>query len=96
MAKLKAPVRGKKTRKIEHLHINLTNKNYIIIAIGIAIIVAGYVLMSENSVDGFLPSIVAPILLCVGYLVVVPFGILYTDNSASEEGAGDVPSTSGM
>jgi hypothetical protein len=32
--------------------------------------------MSENSVDGFLPTVVSPILLVAGYCVVIPYGIL--------------------
>lgn len=48
-----------------------------IIGLGIALIIIGYVFMSENSVDGFLPTVVAPILLVLGYIVVVPIGILY-------------------
>jgi NAD/NADP transhydrogenase beta subunit len=85
MAKAKTPVKAKKTKKIEHLHINLTNKNYMIIGLGILVIIIGYVFMNENSVDGFLPSVVAPILLVIGYLVIVPFGILFSDKSANAE-----------
>lgn len=81
MAKAKVPVKNKKAKKIEHLHINLTNKNYMIIGLGILIIIIGYFFMSENSVDGFLPTIVAPILLITGYGVIVPFGILYTEKT---------------
>jgi hypothetical protein len=40
--------------------------------------------MSENSVDGFLPTIVAPILLIFGYCVVVPIGILYKGKDEDE------------
>ncbi len=93
MAKAKTPVKSKRVKKVEHLHINLTNKNYMIIGLGILVIVIGYFLMSENSVDGFLPTIVAPILLCIGYLVIVPFGILYSDktNEVTENPAGIPP-----
>lgn len=82
MAKAKTPVKSKKSiKKVEHLHINLTNKNYMIVGLGILVIIIGYFFMSENSVDGFLPTVVAPVLLCIGYLVIVPFGILYSDKS---------------
>lgn len=95
MAKAKTPVKTKKNiKRIEHLHINLTNKNYMIIGVGILVIIIGYFFMSENSVDGFLPSIVAPILLCIGYLVIVPFGILYSDKSNEAQNENNVtPST---
>lgn len=48
-----------------------------IMGIGIVVIAAGYLAMLEGSVEGFLPLVVAPILLVLGYCVIVPFGILY-------------------
>ena len=96
MAKAKTPVKGKKNvKKIEHLHINLTNKNYMIIGLGILVIIIGYFFMSENSVDGFLPSILAPILLCIGYLVIVPLGILYSDKSNDAQNESNVSPVTG-
>ena len=80
----------KQKRELSHLHFAMTSKNYIIIGIGIAIIIIGYFLMSANSVDGFLPTVVAPILLIFGYCVVVPFGILYTDKGVSQEAVEDI------
>ena len=56
-----------------------------IIGLGIVLIILGYVFMSENSVDGFLPTVIAPILLVIGYIIVVPVGILYKDKSAGAE-----------
>ncbi len=78
-------VKSKKTKTAEILHLSLTNKNYMIIGLGILLIIVGYVFMAENSVDGFLPTVVAPILLVLGYIVVVPFGILFKDKSAEVE-----------
>ncbi|MCB0727013.1 MAG: hypothetical protein R3A12_19850 [Ignavibacteria bacterium] len=75
-------IKARKTkRELSHLHFALTSKNYMIIASGIVLIILGYILMSENSVDGFLPTIVAPILLIIGYCVIVPIGILYSAKS---------------
>lgn len=54
----------------------LEKENFMIIGLGILLLVIGYILMSENSVDGFLPTVVAPILLVAGYCVVIPYGIL--------------------
>lgn len=78
-------VKSKKAKAAEILHLSLTNKNYMIIGLGILLIIIGYVFMAENSVDGFLPTVVAPILLVLGYIVVVPFGILFKDKSAVVE-----------
>jgi len=54
----------------------LEKENFIIITIGIIFLIVGYIFMSENSVDGFLPTIVAPILLVLGYCVIIPYGII--------------------
>lgn len=80
----------KHKREASHLHFAMTSKNYSIIGIGIAIIILGYFFMSENSVDGFLPTVVAPILLIFGYCVVVPAGILYTDKGVKDEASEEV------
>jgi len=78
-------LKSKKQRKeMSHLHFAMTSKNYIFIGIGIALIILGYIFMSENSVSGFLPTTVAPILLILGYCVVVPLGILYNDKTEKE------------
>lgn len=73
-----------------HLHFAMTSKNYIIIGIGITSIILGYIFMSENSVDGFLPTVIAPILLIFGYCVVVPFGILYKDKTVTRNDVEEV------
>ncbi|MEO6695242.1 MAG: hypothetical protein ABIY50_06760 [Ignavibacteria bacterium] len=71
-------------REQSHLHFAMTSKNYTIIGAGIALIILGYFFMSENSVDGFLPTVLAPILLIVGYCIIVPIGILYKDKGVNE------------
>lgn len=78
-------IKSRKQKKEQsHLHFAMTSKNYIIIGTGIALIILGYIFMSENSVSGFLPTIVAPILLIIGYCVIVPVGILYKDNNVRD------------
>lgn len=54
----------------------LEKTNFLIIVLGIVIIIIGYILMSENSVNGFLPTVISPILLVLGYCVIIPYGIL--------------------
>ncbi len=67
----------KKRRSLRDDNLPLQKQNFVILAIGLLILVAGYLAMSEGSVEGFLPLVVAPILLVIGYCVVIPFGILY-------------------
>ncbi len=84
MAKAKTNIKSKKSSPVSHIHIALTKKNYMIIGFGILLIIIGYIFMSENSVDGFLPTVVAPILLVAGYCVVIPIGILLKDKSTTD------------
>lgn len=87
-------IRSKRQKKeLSHLHFAMTSKNYLIIGAGILLIIIGYFLMSANSVDGFLPTIVAPILLIIGYCVVVPIGILYSDKNVNGNETVDVKET---
>jgi hypothetical protein len=74
MAKLKT--QAKKKKKIEVFQLSLGTINYLVIGLGILIIIIGYVFLSENSVDGFMPTVAAPILLVLGYCVIIPLGIL--------------------
>ena len=61
----------------------LEKENFIIIGIGVVVLVIGYFLMSENSVDGFLPTVIAPILLVAGYCIIIPYGILKKSKTAA-------------
>lgn len=78
-------IRSKKQKREQsHLHFAMTSKNYYIISAGIFLIIIGYFLMNENSVSGFLPTIVAPVLLITGYCIVIPVGILYKGKEVTE------------
>jgi hypothetical protein len=54
----------------------LEKSNLMIIGFGILLLIIGYIFMAENSVNGFLPTVAAPILLVLGYCVVIPYGII--------------------
>jgi hypothetical protein len=52
-------------------------QNITIILIGVATIILGYYLMSISETMGALAITVAPIILVIGYLIVIPYGIMY-------------------
>jgi NADH:ubiquinone oxidoreductase subunit 6 (subunit J) len=64
----------------------LTRQNYIVLAIGIGIIILGYILMAtgiteepalpQGKWNNPLAIYVAPILLVIGYCVVIPYGLM--------------------
>ena len=55
----------------------LTIENYQIFGIGILIIILGYISLSKGPVDSFWSLTLAPILLVIGYCVIIPIAILY-------------------
>tara|TARA_Y100001970_G_C13987666_1_gene726529 strand:- start:55 stop:264 length:210 start_codon:yes stop_codon:yes gene_type:complete len=51
--------------------------NYLLFAIGILVIILGYVLMATGEVDSFQSIKLAPIILLIGYMVIIPLSIFY-------------------
>lgn len=78
MAKLvkeKDKLSKRKGRKIEILPLEATN--YKILIAGVAVVILGYIALSMEPWDGFMAITVAPMLLVLGYCVVIPIGIIY-------------------
>ncbi len=69
--------RDMKRKHARVTHMPLGRQNFLIMGVGLLVILAGYLTMLTGSVEGFLPIVVAPILLVVGYCVLIPFGIIY-------------------
>lgn len=61
-----------------------TKVNYWLFALGVAVIVAGYVALAQPPADSFLSLTVAPILLVIGYCVIIPIAILFQRKKAVE------------
>lgn len=76
--------------------IPLGTTNYIILGLGIAVIILGYVLMSTGNADDPVNNAgiwdnpmavtIAPILLVIGYCVIVPFAIFFRKKGEELEG----------
>jgi hypothetical protein len=58
-------------------HMPFEDKNIMIMLVGVGIIGLGYFLMSQGDAMGFVSLTLAPIVLCIGYLIVVPYGIMF-------------------
>ena len=61
-----------------------TRMNYQILGLGIVCIVLGYIALAQDPWDGTMPLVVAPILLVLGYCVIIPIGILFRKKDKSE------------
>lgn len=74
----KSTLKAKKTQVKQKKEFNFPFEkiNFIIIGIGIAVLIIGYICLAQDSVDGFTPTVIAPILLVLGYCVIIPYGIL--------------------
>ena len=73
--------RESKRKQVRETHLPLGKQNFMIMGVGLLVIIAGYLTMLTGTVEGFLPLVVAPILLVVGYCVLIPIGILYRPGS---------------
>jgi uncharacterized membrane protein HdeD (DUF308 family) len=65
-----------------------TRKNWILFGVGLLVIAAGYILLRVPPVDGFLSLTAAPILLVVGYCVLVPAAILVREGENGDTDTG--------
>jgi len=54
-------------------------KNYLLFGIGILVIILGYIIMATGDVNSFQSVKLAPVLLIIGYLVIIPLSIFYKD-----------------
>ena len=51
--------------------------NYIFFTIGVALLLAGYTAMATGSVNSFQSLTLAPILLFISYIIVIPLALVY-------------------
>lgn len=80
MAKIKTrPARQIKSKEFgEKFQFPLGRTNYLILAMGVLIIILGYVFMAiPDNPDDFLTRTLAPVLLVFSFVIVIPFGLLY-------------------
>ena len=54
--------------------------NYILLLIGVLSLILGYYLMASGSVNSFQSLTLSPILLFLGYIIIIPFALVYRKN----------------
>ena len=52
-------------------------KNYLLFGVGVFVIIVGYLIMYFGDVNSFQSLIISPLLLLLGYLVIIPVALLY-------------------
>ncbi len=77
------PPAMKKDNKENQMHLiegwAFTSKNYIIFAVGVLLIALGYIVMATGETTSTQSLTIAPIMLFLGYVVVIPFALIYRD-----------------
>ena len=56
----------------------LNKKNLILIGIGILLLIIGFICLGTGPADNPVSLSVAPIILTIAYVVIMPLGILYS------------------
>ncbi|MBN1406708.1 MAG: hypothetical protein JW956_02900 [Calditrichaceae bacterium] len=59
-------------------------KNIILFLIGLLSIVMAFILMAQPPVDGFLSRTLAPVILVIAYLVIIPIAIFIRDKKTDK------------
>jgi len=62
--------------------LGLTKTNLYIFLIALAVLVVGYILMAVGKTYDVLSLYVSPIILTIGYVVILPMSILYKRNKS--------------
>ena len=51
-------------------------KNYLLFGVGVFVIIVGYLIMYLGDVNSFQSLVVSPLLLLLGYLIIIPVALL--------------------
>ena len=72
-----------KKKEEKNIHLlegwTFSKKNYVLGGIGLATIIFGYVIMASGTVNSFQSLTLAPIMLFIGYLIIIPIALIYRD-----------------
>ena len=60
---------------------SLSRTNYVLFASGLVFIIFGYVIMSTGEVNSFQSLTLAPIMLFIGYIILIPAALIYRDRT---------------
>ena len=55
---------------------SFSKKNYAIFGLGLVFIILGYIIMGTGQVNSFQSLTLAPILLFIGYIILIPISLL--------------------
>lgn len=62
-----------------------TKTNYLIFGVGLIVIILGYIIMAMGEVYSFQALTISPILLFIGYLVILPIALVYRGKNSRQK-----------
>ena len=71
------PIMENKNKKALQFLWPYKRKNYVLFGVGVFVIIVGYLTMYLGDVNSFQSLIVSPLLLLLGYLVIIPVALLF-------------------
>lgn len=60
----------------------LSKRSFLIIMIGLLTLVIGFILMAQPPVNGFLSRTLAPLILVIAYLIIIPAALLFKEKNS--------------
>ncbi len=69
---------AKVAAKKKRAQISLSRTNYVLFGVSVLVLLVGYYVLSQGPVDGFLSLTLAPLILVIGYCVLIPLAIMYS------------------
>jgi len=76
---------NKESRKHFIESLTISKSNYLLFALGILVIIIGYFIMASGGTNSYKSLTLAPIILLIGYLVIVPAAILYKQKKSQSK-----------
>ena len=71
------PIMENKNKKTLQFSWPYKRKNYLLFGFGVFVIIMGYLIMYLGDVNSFQSLVISPLLLLLGYLVIIPVALLY-------------------
>jgi len=81
----KQQVRSQKSPKAAKELFGFTRRNYLLFLAGLGVIILGYFALAQPPVNGFMTLSLAPVLLIIGYCVLVPWAIFHRSKAEKSD-----------
>ncbi len=68
---------ARKVQQKKQIDTSLTKQNYYLFGVAVVVLLLGYYFLSQGPADSFMSVTLAPIVLVIGYCVLVPLAVLW-------------------